>query len=196
MNEKLIKQLREGTIAVENDGTLDDLIKILQYAFPNDKCKIFGDCKYYSKLDYTESIWVGKNRIDLPTYSVKEFLTQEKQIMSTVVNINPDTSENEYPKVMKVSNKPIETSEDFKNANTRVVFMEKCGKFIAWLHVNTIEKSENVTSTAVWNYAVDLDWQPEEEKKPLKLTMEQIAEKFNAERIEIVNYENKYNEYV
>ena len=242
MNEKLIKQLREGTIAVENDGTLDDLIKILQYAFPNDKCKIFGDCKYYSKLDYTESIWVGKNIIDLPTYSVKEFLTQEKQIMkvtdlkenecihceteeqavaicklmheaglkwrngktylyyaeimNTIVNINPDTSENEYPKVMKVSNKPIETSEDFKNANTRVVFMEKCGKFIAWLHVNTIEKSENVTSTAVWNYAVDLDWQPEEEKKPLKLTMEQIAEKFNAERIEIVNYENKYNEYV
>ena len=196
MNEKLIKQLREGTIAVENDGTLDDLIKILQYAFPNDKCKIFGDCKYYSKLDYTESIWVGKNRIDLPTYSVKEFLTQEAEIMNTIVNINPDTSENEYPKVMKVSNKPIETSEDFKNANTRVVFMEKCGKFIAWLHVNTIEKSENVTSTAVWNYAVDLDWQPEEEKKPLKLTMEQIAEKFNAERIEIVNYENKYNEYV
>ena len=93
MNEKLIKQLREGTIAVENDGTLDDLIKILQYAFPNDKCKIFGDCKYYSKLDYTESIWIGKNRIDLPTYSVKEFLTQEKQIMNAVVNINPDTSE-------------------------------------------------------------------------------------------------------
>ena len=32
---------------------------------------------------------------------------------------------------------------------------------------------------------------PEEETKPLKLTMEQIAEKFNAEKIEIVNYENK-----
>ena len=175
MNEKLIKQLREGTIAVENDGTLDDLIKILQYAFSNDKCKINGDCKYYFKLDYGENIWIGDNIVGLPTHSVKEFLN----------------SENEYPKVMKVSNKPIETSEDFKNANTRVVFMEKCGKFIAWLHVNTIEKSENVTSTAVWNYAVDLDCQPEEETKPLKLTMEQIAEKFNAEKIEIVNYENK-----
>ena len=165
MNEKLIKQLREGTISVENDGTLDDLIKILQYAFPNDKCKIFGDCKYYSKLDYTESIWVGKNRIDLPTYSVKELLTQETETMNTIVNINPDTSENEYPKVMKVSNKPIETLKDFENANTRVVFMEKCGKFIAWLHVNTIEKSENITVASYWNYAVDLDWQPEEEKK-------------------------------
>ena len=171
MNEKLIKQLREGTIAVENDGTLDDLIKILQYAFPNDKCKIIGDYKYYSRLDYTENIWVGKNRIDLPTYSVKEFLK----------------SENEYPKVMKVSGFPINTKKEFEKAKTRVVFMEKCGKFIAWLDVDTIEKSENVTSTAVWNYAVDLDWQPEEEKKPLKLTMEQIAEKFNVEKIEIVN---------
>ena len=171
MNEKLIKQLREGTIAVENDGTLDDLIKILQYAFPNDKCKIIGDCKYYSRLDYTENIWVGKNRIDLPTYSVKEFLK----------------SENEYPKVMKVSRFPINTKKEFQKANTRVVFMEKCGKFIAWLDVDTIEKSENITSTVTWNYAVDLDWQPEEEKKPLKLTMEQIAERFNAERIEIVN---------
>ena len=70
--------------------------------------------------------------------------------------------------------------------------MEKCGKFITWYDADTIEKSENVTSTAVWNYAVDLDWQPEEEEtKPLKLTMEQIAQKFNAEKIEIVNYENK-----
>ena len=92
---------------------------------------------------------------------------------------------------MKVSYQPIETLKDFENANTRVVFIEKCGKFIAWFDVNTIEKSENVTSTNAWNYAVDLDWKPKEETKPLKLTMEQIAEKFNAEKIEIVNYENK-----
>ena len=47
--------------------------------------------------------------------------------------------------------------------------MEKCGKFIAWLDADTIEKSENVTSTISWNYAVDLDWQPEEEKNHLNL---------------------------
>ena len=179
MNEKLIKQLREGTIALKNDGTLDELNKVLRYAFPNDVPSSKGYCKYYF-VSEDKNYWSFNDTTDLPLHSVKEFLK----------------SENEYPKVMKVSNNPIETLEDFKYANTRVVFMEKCGKFIAWLHVNTIEKSENVTSTAVWNYAVDLDWQPEEEKKPLKLTMEQIAEKFNAERIEIVNYENKYNEYV
>ena len=174
MNEKLIKQLREGTIALKNDGTLNELRKVLKYAFPLDKGNTIGlYLKYIASNN--KDYWSGVDNTWLISHSVKEFLKLE----------------NEYPKVMKVSNKPIETLKDFENANTRVVFMEKCGKFIAWLHVNTIEKSENVTSTAVWNYVVDLDWQPEEEIKPLKLTMEQIAEKFNVEKIEIVNYENK-----
>ena len=69
----------------------------------------------------------------------------------------------------------------------RVVFMKKNDKFIAWTKAETIEHSEYEIETHAWNYAVDLDWQPEEEKKPLKLTMEQIAEKFNVEKIEIVN---------
>ena len=174
MNEKLIKQLREGTIALKNDGTLNELRKVLKYAFPLDTGNTTGLYLNYSasnKKDY----WTGADTPNLPSHSVKEFLKPES----------------EYPKVMKVSNKPIETLKYFENANTRVVFMEKCGKFIAWLDADTIEKSENITSTVSWNYAVDLDWQPEEETKPLKLTMEQIAQKFNAEKIEIVNYENE-----
>ena len=174
MNEKLIKQLRERTIALKNDGTLYELNKVLRYAFPNDFSVLKGFAKYYFASE-DKNYWSLFDTTDLPSHSVKEFLKPE----------------NEYPKVMKVSNKPIETLKDFENANTRVVFMEKCGKFIAWLNADTIEKSENVTSTISWNYAVDLDWQPEEETKPLKLTMEQIAQKFNAEKIEIVNYENK-----
>ena len=174
MNEKLIKQLREGTIALKNDGTLEELDKVLQYAFHNDLYSS-GKFHYYQASGFLNRQWYPKLETNLPSHSVKEFL-------------KPD---NEYPKVMKVYNKPIETLKDFENANTRVVFMDKCGKFITWYDADTIEKSENITSTVSWNYAVDLDWQPEEETKPLKLTMEQIAQKFNAEKIEIVNYENK-----
>ena len=174
MNEKLIKQLREGTIALKNDGTLEELEKVLQYAFHNDLYSS-GKFPYYQASGFLNRQWYPGLETNLPSHSVKEFL-------------KPD---NEYPKVMKVYNKPIETLKDFENANTRVVFMEKCGKFITWYDADTIEKSENITSTVSWNYAVDLDWQPEEETKPLKLTMEQIAQKFNAEKIEIVNYENK-----
>ena len=39
--------------------------------------------------------------------------------MNTKVTVNPDTSENEYPKVMKVSNKPIETKEASEKLNIK-----------------------------------------------------------------------------
>ena len=171
MNKKLIKQLREGTIAVENDGTLDELRKVLKYAFPNDVSVSKGFTKYYF-ASQDKNYWSLYETTSLPSHSVKEFLKPE----------------NEYPKVMRVSMFPIKTKEEFKEALTRVVFMEKCGKFIAWNKAKTIKESELQTGCATWEYAVELDWQPEEETKPLKLTMEQIAEKFNAEKIEIVNY--------
>ena len=171
MNEKLIKQLREGTIAIGNYSTLEEIRKVLRYAFPLDNRITNGlHLKYIASND--EDFWVGVDTVNLPTHSVKEFLKPES----------------EYPKVMKVSCMPIETLKDFKNANERVVFMEKLDKFIAWYYSITLEEAENETETFTWNYAVDLNWQPEEETKPLKLTMEQIAEKFNAEKIEIVNY--------
>ena len=171
MNEKLIKQLREGTIALKNDGTLDELNKVLRYAFPNDVSVSKGFTKYYF-VSQDKNYWSLFDTTDLPSHSVKEFLKPES----------------EYPKLMKVSDKPIKTLEDFENARTRVVFMKKNDRFIAWYDSITLEEAENETETFTWNYAVDLDWKPEEETKPLKLTMKQIAEKFNAEKIEIVNY--------
>ena len=171
MNEKLIKQLREGTIALKNDGTIDELNKVLKYAFPNDVSVSKGFTKYYF-VSQDKNYWSLHDTTNLPSYSVKEFLKPES----------------EYPKVMKVSINPIKTKEQFEVALTRVVFMEKNNKFITWDNAKTIEDAELIYLTCPWNYAVDLDWQPEEESKPLKLTMEQIAEKFNAEKIEIVNY--------
>ena len=174
MNEKLIKQLRERTIAVKNDGTLNELRKVLKYAFPLDKGNTIGlYLKYIASNN--KDYWSGVDNTWLISHSVKEFLKLE----------------NEYPKVMKVSSFPINTKKEFEKANTRVVFMEKLNRFLAWRDSSTIEQSKNQTEVYTWNYAVDLDWQPEEETKPLKLTMEQIAQKFNAEKIEIVNYENE-----
>lgn len=49
-----------------------------------------GGYKYYFKSDYGENFWTCNDEIDLPTHSVKEFLTQEKQIMKVT-----DLKENE-----------------------------------------------------------------------------------------------------
>ena len=65
-----------------------------------------------------------------------------------------------YPKVMMVSKDPITEANP---GTTRVVFMEKCGKFLAWNDVSTLEEAETVTNTTSWTYAKDIE--PENPKK-------------------------------
>jgi len=77
MNNHLIKQLQEGKIAVHNDGTLEELRKVLQYAFPEDPFNKMtnGIAKYYQANN--NHFWRGTDKTDLPSYSVKEFLKEE-----------------------------------------------------------------------------------------------------------------------
>lgn len=172
MNEKLIQKLRNGEIAVKNDGTKEEVIEVTKYAFPKDKFINTGNAKHYFRSESNDIEWDCSSNTALPSHSVKEFLKPN----------------NEYPKVMKVSDYPIKTMRDFMEEENRVVFMEKNNKFLAWSNAKTLEEAEKVNDVIICNYAVDLDWKPEE-SKPLKLTLKQIAEKFNVEKIEIINYE-------
>ena len=70
--------------------------------------------------------------------------------------------EKTYPRVMFVSS-------DNKNWDVRrVVFMEKCGGFMAWVHAKTLEDAENTTDTCFWEYAKEVE--------PIEVTLEEIAE--------------------
>lgn len=80
-----------------------------------------------------------------------------------------NTVKSEYPKLMYVSDQPIIST---KNRRIRVVFMEKCGKYIAWDTATTIEESERVSSATGWEYAIDYV-----EPKVIELSIEGIAEK-------------------
>lgn len=82
---------------------------------------------------------------------------------------------NEYPKVMEVS----ETGDIW---GKRVVFMEKCGRYLGWMDAETLEEAENRIATASWKYAREIQ-QPQQ----LELTIDQIAEKFGvpSEQIKI-----------
>ena len=70
--------------------------------------------------------------------------------------------EKTYPRVMLVSHDNIYWDK------RRVVFMEKCGKFLAWTDAETIEDAEKVKETCCWNYAKELE--------PIEVTLEEIAE--------------------
>ena len=68
--------------------------------------------------------------------------------------------ERAYPRVMLVSDDKITWGK-------RVVFMEKCGGFLAWVDAETLEDAENATDTCFWKYAKEIE--------PIEVTLEEIA---------------------
>ena len=78
-----------------------------------------------------------------------------------------------YPKIMMVSDNPINNQNIGK---PRVVFMEKCGKYLAWREADTFETAEKTCVVIAWKYAKDI-----EEVKPLKVTIDDIALKFGVD---------------
>ena len=63
---------------------------------------------------------------------------------------HPANVKNKYPMLMWVGN----TEAEVKNKERkRVVFMEKCGKYIAWSTAESFEEAENSTMAYSWKYA-------------------------------------------
>lgn len=96
--------------------------------------------------------------LSLATQRGYEILTIEQLI---------DFQENEYPKVMEVS-------DNHTSWLKRVVFMEKDGKFLAWAFAESIEEAESEFDTCAWTFAREIQPAP-----TLELTLDEIAEKFN-----------------
>ena len=80
-------------------------------------------------------------------------------------NKYPKTSQ--YPKVMMVGN-------SYPLTRKRVVFMEKCGKFITWADVETLEGAETELGTSTWKYAEDIKPENPQKQKLLNKAEELI----------------------
>jgi hypothetical protein len=74
-----IQDLANRECAVINDGTLEELKKVLSLAFPEDKGtkKLVGMYKFYYKDKFILKEWSCHSSTDLPTQSVKDFLSTE-----------------------------------------------------------------------------------------------------------------------
>ena len=79
----------------------------------------------------------------------------------------------EYPKVMLVRDAESELWRQ------RVVFMKKCGKFLAWNIAETLKESEKSSGVTVWNHAKDLP-------TTTKMTLQEVQEKLGIDNLEIV----------
>lgn len=68
-----INDLKEGKCAVTNDGTVEELQKVLKLAFPEDCSTPVGTSTYYYTID--GRLWSSMSyRLSIPTQSVKDFL--------------------------------------------------------------------------------------------------------------------------
>jgi hypothetical protein len=84
-----------------------------------------------------------------------------------VIHAPTEEIANEYPKVMEVC-------DDGNGWRKRVVFMKKNDKFLAWVSAESLEEAERENKACTWEFAREI--QP----VTLELTIDQIAEKFNA----------------
>ena len=67
----------------------------------------------------------------------------------------------------KVCQRVMLVSNDKTRWAKRVVFMEKCGGFLAWVDAKTIEDAEKEKDTFFWKYAKELE--------QVEVTLEEIA---------------------
>ncbi len=70
-----IQDLKDGIVAVANDGTLWDLNKVLVYAFKR-SFNSTGYHRYYFKSEHLPGRWFPSTETTLPIQSVKDFLVQ------------------------------------------------------------------------------------------------------------------------
>ena len=75
LNKKLIKQLRNGKIAVENNGTVEQLREVLKAAFPIRSSIPTGSCQYYSRSEINKDGWTAYPSYyeGKPTFKISEF---------------------------------------------------------------------------------------------------------------------------
>lgn len=73
---KLVEKIRERELAIENDGSLEDLQKVLTFVFQNDGSVAKGGWKYYFASVKDLGNWLQADKTDLPTVSVKQVLAE------------------------------------------------------------------------------------------------------------------------
>jgi hypothetical protein len=76
MTKYTINDLREGRVAVINDGTVEELRKVLKHAFSNDHFKPDGTYQFYIVDPDEDGVWDCADKVTTPTQSVKVFIEE------------------------------------------------------------------------------------------------------------------------
>ena len=129
-----------------------------------------GMCGSFTKEDSESSCYYGVINDMFDCYTIEFARKYNAEI------IELPKEENSFPRVMLVSDVG---SEWYK----RVVFMQKCDRFLAWNNAETIEDAELTCMVATWRYAKEL---PEK----VELTKSEIAERLGISVDQLVIKDN------
>ena len=131
------------------------VIKVLDREHGKRVIEFFKQYCYTGELAGTNvGSYYGIIKGDFDIWSVNEIARAKADIIKL-------PEEKSYPRVMLVS-------DDKKDWNKGVVFMEKCGFFLTWGCAKTLEEAEKEICALFWNYAKEIE--------PIEVTLEEIAE--------------------
>lgn len=82
---KIVEKIRKKELAVKNDGSQDDLHKVLNFVFPNDRRRAAATSKYYKSSSQDLNAWQASNKKTMPTVSVKEVLAEIEPAHNPIV---------------------------------------------------------------------------------------------------------------
>ena len=79
LNQEFIRKLRNGEIAVENNGTREQLIEVIKVAFPEYGELPTGGCQYYERSAINTDAWTAFSFKDegKPTVKISDFYQPE-----------------------------------------------------------------------------------------------------------------------
>ena len=156
-----IKDLAEGKCAVKNDGTLEELNRVLKVAFPNGR-QSYGDANFYFK--YGNKEWIGVNYIVGTFQSVKDFL-----------------EELESPKLLKRGDRILVSIDGhYWETSIFLTYIEYAKDPIICVAKDDEELFKHGDKFGICEWS---NWKPIPE---LEVTLEDVAKKFKVDRIKIV----------
>ena len=131
--------------------------KVIEY-WKSKGVDTMGMCGSFNKEDSGTVCYYGVINDMFDCFTIEDVRKYNAEI------IELPKEENSFPRLMLVS-------DDGDAWYKRVVFMQKCDRFLAWNNAETIENAELTYRVASWRYAKELH-------EKVELTKSEIAEKF------------------
>lgn len=104
MKKYTIQDLADGKCAVKNDGSLNELRRVLGLAFPNDDASVEGSHLYYEKDPFGNN-WTCNELTFLPSRSPKHFLLTYSK---SKPNSAPETLKQQIDRITKEAEDKIQ----------------------------------------------------------------------------------------